>query len=175
MRVDTPTITRNDGSNLVCLLSICRHPAPRLKVGRAVVAIPGEDRIRESKPMHRFFLLAFPTHWTVGGSPVGEGTKSPFPCLSAFNMTAKGRGRETNTPEDLSNVRLTPSRSLRTDHRLVTIGKPDGARGEEIARDTFFTVAATARRASPSSVYTRSTAPCHVPLQKIAWDRKKDG
>jgi len=69
---------------------------------------------------------------------VGEGAKSPFPCLSAFNMTAKGRGRETNTPEDLSNVRLTPSRSLRTDHRLVTIGKPDGARGEEIARDTFF-------------------------------------
>jgi len=37
---------------------------------------PGEGRLRESKPPRQLILLAFPTHWTVGGISTG-GTSSP--------------------------------------------------------------------------------------------------
>ena len=47
------------------LHSICRHPPPR--GAGAVVAIPGESRIRESRPPRRLPLQALPIRWTVGG------------------------------------------------------------------------------------------------------------
>jgi hypothetical protein len=83
------------------LLSICWHPAlnmpasptppglrppPPPQGAGAVVAIPGESRIRESKPLRQLPLQTRPIHWTVGGIPTGggadgEGAKSPLPCL----------------------------------------------------------------------------------------------
>ena len=52
--------------------------------------IPGEGRIRESKPPRQLILLAFPTHWTVGG--ISTGGRHP---------PGEGRLRESEPPRQL--------------------------------------------------------------------------
>jgi hypothetical protein len=85
------------------------RPPPPPRGAGAVVAIPEEGRIQESRPTRWLPLQPLPIHWTVegistGGGADGEGAKSPLPCLCiqyagvSLSRAEGHRRSQRNTP-----------------------------------------------------------------------------